>query len=177
LRVIGEGKAGTARLMRKRPDAARSITFTALALSPEQDIHRRNPTGRFTSSPADRLMSIRDVQSLSTNVRRIGWAALRRAGNCTLEKVTAAIFAISTPRRSHHRDPGLIQPRYIVSHEFEDFVGVGALGTCALDVDLAAKLLGELPPHPIGDKAALDPEDDVPEEGLGIFSSLSLEYQ
>jgi hypothetical protein len=30
---------------------------------------------------------------------------------------------------------------------------------------LAAKLLAHRPPHSIGDKAALDPEDDVPEEG------------
>jgi len=80
-------------------------------------------------------------------------------------KVTAVIFAVLIPRRSHHRDSGLIQPRYIVSHEFKDFRGVGAPSTGALDVDLAAKLLCHRPPHSIGDKAALDPEEDVPEEG------------
>jgi hypothetical protein len=42
---------------------------------------------------------------------------------------------------------------------------------------LAAKLLGERPSHSIGDKATLDPEDNVPKKGLGIFSRLSLEYQ
>jgi hypothetical protein len=30
---------------------------------------------------------------------------------------------------------------------------------------LAAKFLGQRPPQPIGDKAPLDPEDYVPEEG------------
>jgi hypothetical protein len=72
---------------------------------------------------------------------------------------------VSIPSCSHHGGSGLIQPRYIVSQEFEDFRGVGAPSTRALYVDLAAKLLGERPPHSIGDKAALDPEDDVPNEG------------
>jgi hypothetical protein len=72
---------------------------------------------------------------------------------------------VSIPSCSHHGGSGLIQPRYIVSQEFEDFRGVGAPSTRALYVDLAAKLLGERPPHSIGDKAALDPEDYVPEKG------------
>jgi hypothetical protein len=72
---------------------------------------------------------------------------------------------VSIPSCSDHGGSGLIQPRYIVSHEFEDFRGVGPTGTRALYVDLAAKVVGERPPQSIGDKAALDPEDDVPEEG------------
>ena len=72
---------------------------------------------------------------------------------------------VSIPSCSHHGGSGLIQPRYIVSQEFEDFRGVGAPSTRALYVDLAAKLLGERPPHSIDNKPALDPEDDVPKEG------------
>ena len=75
---------------------------------------------------------------------------------------------VSIPSCSHHGGSGLIQPRYIVSQEFEDFRGVGAPSTRALYVDLAAKLLGERPPHSIGDKAALDPEDDVPQERYSV---------
>ena len=71
---------------------------------------------------------------------------------------------VSIPSCSHHGGSGLIQPRYIVSQEFEDFRGVGAPSTRALYVDLVAKLLGERPPHSIGDKAALDPEDGVADE-------------
>jgi hypothetical protein len=69
---------------------------------------------------------------------------------------------VSIPSCSHHGGSGLIQPRYIVSQEFEDFRGVGAPSTRALYVDLAAKLVGQRPPHSIDDKPALDPEDDVP---------------
>jgi hypothetical protein len=49
---------------------------------------------------------------------------------------------VSIPSCSHHGGSGLIQPRYIVSHEFEDFRGVGASSTRAIYVDLAAKHLG-----------------------------------
>lgn len=79
----------------------------------------------------------------------------------------ASTFAISvsTPRRSHYGDSGLVQQGQIGSRQFEDFGRVGALWTRALDVDLAAKLVRQRPPHSIDDKPALDPEDDVPEEG------------
>jgi hypothetical protein len=33
---------------------------------------------------------------------------------------------------------------------------------------LAAKLIGQRPSRSIDDKAALDPEDDVPEEGQSV---------
>ena len=50
------------------------------------------------------------------------------------------------------------------SHQVEDFGRVGVLWTRALDVSLAAKLIGQRPSHSIDDQAALDPEDDMPEE-------------
>jgi hypothetical protein len=72
---------------------------------------------------------------------------------------------VSIPSCSHNGDPRLIQLRYVVSHEFEDFRGVGAAETRALEINLAAKLVGQRPSHSIDDEAALDPKDDMPEEG------------
>ena len=65
----------------------------------------------------------------------------------------------------HRCRPDLVEKRQIAPHEFEDFGRVGTLWTRALDVDLAAKLVGQRPPHSIDDKPALHPEDYVPEEG------------
>jgi hypothetical protein len=48
------------------------------------------------------------------------------------------------------------------SHQVEDFGRVGVLWTRALDVSLAAKLVRQRPRQPIDDKAAFDPEDDMP---------------
>jgi hypothetical protein len=49
---------------------------------------------------------------------------------------------VSIPSCHHHGGSGVIQPRYIISHEFEDFCDVGAAGTRALEINLAAKLIG-----------------------------------
>ena len=81
------------------------------------------------------------------------------------ENIASTYISVLTPKRSHHSDPRLIQPRYIASHEFEDFGRVRAIATRAFIIDLAAKLLGQRPSHSIGDKPALDPEDYVPKEG------------
>jgi hypothetical protein len=75
------------------------------------------------------------------------------------------VLSISIAGRSHHSDPRLIQPRNIVAHEFKDFGRVRAVATRAFKIDLVAKLIGQRPSNSICDKAALDPEDDVPEEG------------
>jgi hypothetical protein len=58
--------------------------------------------------------------------------------------------------------PSLVEKGQIGLHQVEDVGGVGALWTRALDVGLPAKFVRHRPPHSIGDKAALDPEDDVP---------------
>ena len=71
----------------------------------------------------------------------------------------------STLRRSHRSGPGLVEEGYIVSHQVEDFCCVGAIGTGALEVGLAAEFVPERPPHSTGNEPALDPEDDVAEEG------------
>ena len=69
---------------------------------------------------------------------------------------------VRAPRNSH---PGPVEDGQIGSHQFEDFGRIGAVGTRALEVDLAAKLVRQWPPHSIDDKTALDPEDDMPKEG------------
>jgi hypothetical protein len=100
---------------------------------------------------------------IPTNDRQVGEAQAYSANNCTNGRV-ATPWSWSQSRCSHHGCSGLIQLRYITPHGFEDFRGVLAFWTPALDVDLAAKFLGERPPHSIGDKATLDPEDYVPKE-------------
>jgi hypothetical protein len=72
-------------------------------------------------------------------------------------------MSASTLRRSHG-GPGLVEERYIVSHQVEDFGSVRAVGTRALDVALAAEFVRERPSHAIGDEPAFDAEDDVAEE-------------
>jgi hypothetical protein len=74
-------------------------------------------------------------------------------------------MSVSAPRRSHYGNPNLVKQWYIVSHESEDFSRVRAVATRAFIIDLAAKLVSERPPHSIDHKPALDPEDDMPEEG------------
>jgi hypothetical protein len=39
------------------------------------------------------------------------------------------LVMVSIPSCSHHDGSGLVQPRYIISHEFDDFHGVRALLT------------------------------------------------
>jgi hypothetical protein len=75
------------------------------------------------------------------------------------------LMSFSTPGRSRHSDPSLVEQRQIASHQVEDFGRVGVLWTRALDVGLAAKLVRQWPPHSIDDKPALDPKGDMPEEG------------
>ena len=81
------------------------------------------------------------------------------------EKALASTFAMSpsTLRRSHPRGPGLVEERHIVSHQVEDFAGVRANGTRALEVALAAEFVSEQPPHSAADEPAFGPEDDVSE--------------
>jgi len=53
--------------------------------------------------------------------------AVGRASNCTQQRTQrASTFALSVsiPSCAHHRGSGLVQPRYIIPHEFEDFRGV-----------------------------------------------------
>ncbi len=78
----------------------------------------------------------------------------------------ASTFAksVSTPRCSHQGDPGLVEKGYILSDQVEDVRSVRVVGTRALDVSLARKLVSERPPHSIDDKPTLDPEDDVLKE-------------
>src|SRR5208282_2868153 len=67
---------------------------------------------RLTSTPAVRLVSIRDVQSLSTNVRCIGLGStveLGRTGNCTEEAAASTLRHVGlnsealAPRRPRPR--------------------------------------------------------------------------
>ena len=74
------------------------------------------------------------------------------------------LMSVSTPGRSHQSDPSLVEQGQIVSHQVEGFGCVGAAAARALLIDLAAKLVSRRPSHSIDDKAALDPEDDMPEE-------------
>jgi hypothetical protein len=82
-----------------------------------------------------------------------------------MKNIASMFVSVLTPKRSHHSDPRLIQPRYIVCHETEDFGRVSAIAIRAFIIDLAAKFVGQRPSHSIGDKPALDTEDYVPEEG------------
>jgi hypothetical protein len=50
-------------------------------------------------------------------------------------------------------------------HRTEDLGRVGALWTRALEVGLASKLVSQRPSYSIGDKPALDRENDMPKEG------------
>ena len=62
------------------------------------------------------------------------------------------LMSVSTPGRSHHSDPSLVEQGQIASHQVEGFGRVGVLWTRALDVSLAAKLVRQRPRHSIDDK-------------------------
>jgi hypothetical protein len=68
------------------------------------------------------------------------------------------LMSVSTPGRSHHGDPGLVEKEQIVSQQFEDLGRVRAGGTRALEIVLAAKLVRQRPSHSIDDKPTFDPE-------------------
>jgi hypothetical protein len=75
-------------------------------------------------------MSIRDVDLSRRMFVGSDWATLWIVQVTALKRKAAAFaMSVSTPKRSHHSDPRLIEPRYIASHKFEDFRGVGALWT------------------------------------------------
>jgi hypothetical protein len=75
---------------------------------PNCNIHDRDRNVRFTPTPAARLTSIREVQSLSTNVRRIRRTAAEHRMQVTAgEEGATSTFVVSAdncmfPGREHH---------------------------------------------------------------------------